>query len=105
MESPWAVGLVTSAHAHIAAALVFSVVLTACCQWVIAKRTGAVIPIVDPLITRTTEAEAWPDTVLTLVGSNVVWLLARVMLSGWVDAGRDKGLARSRRVSSRDHSP
>ena len=40
--------------------------------------------IMSLLILRATDADAWPDAVLMLVGSNVVWLLVKLMLLGWI---------------------
>ena len=93
----------------IAVAFVFATMLTAGCLWAVARWTGGAIPIVDLLIIaglcsglallpgvgwvlataimsllimRTTDADGWPDTVLMLVGSNVVWLIARILILG-----------------------
>ena len=95
----------------IALTFVVAAALSAGCVWSIARWTGAVIPVVDILIitglcsglallpaygwllatvimslviTRATKAEPWPDAVLMVVGSNVVWLLAKVTLLGWI---------------------
>ena len=95
----------------LAIAFAVSTLLSAGCVWAVAKWTGVVIPIVDLLIitalcsglallpslgwvlatvimslliTRLTDADAWPDAVLMVVGSNVVWLLAKVLLLGWM---------------------
>ena len=40
--------------------------------------------IMSLLIARLTDADPWPYAVLMVVGSNVVWLLAKVMLLGWM---------------------
>jgi glucose-6-phosphate-specific signal transduction histidine kinase len=94
----------------IALAFVVATSCSACCLWAITKWTGAAVPIVDLLliaglcsglallpsvgwvlatmimsllILRATDADPWPDCVLMVVASNVVWLLAKVMLLGW----------------------
>jgi hypothetical protein len=95
----------------IAIAFVVATVLTTCCLWAVTKWTGVVVPIVDLLIiaglcsglapltgvgwvlatvimalliTRVTDADPWPDAVLMIVGSNVVWLLAYGMILSWM---------------------
>ena len=40
--------------------------------------------IMSLLITRTTVADPWPDAVLMVVGSNVVWLLTKANILGWM---------------------
>jgi hypothetical protein len=91
----------------IAAAFVTSAMLTTACLWAVAKWTHVTIPTIDLsiigtlcaglallpfvgwvlatlimslLILRTTEADGWPDTVLMLIGSNIVWLLVSTIL-------------------------
>jgi hypothetical protein len=93
----------------IALAFFVSALLSACWLGAIAKWRDARVPIVDLLIiaalcaglallpsvgwvlatlimtlliTRTTDADGWPDTVLMVIGSNVVWLVARMMFLG-----------------------
>jgi len=95
----------------IALAFVIATLLSACCLWAVTKWTGVAIPIVDLLIiaglcsglallpgvgwvlatvimslliTRTTVADPWPDAVLMVVGSNVVWLLTKANILGWM---------------------
>jgi hypothetical protein len=95
----------------IAAAFVAGTVLTTCCLWAVMKWSGVAVPIVDLLIIaglcsglallpsvgwvlatmimtllilRTTEADTWPDAVLMIMGSNVIWLFVRVVLFGWI---------------------
>jgi hypothetical protein len=94
----------------IALAFVVATLLSATCLWAVTKWTGVAVPIVDLLIiaglcsglallpsvgwvlatvmmslllTRLTDADPWPDAVLMVVGSNVVWLLVKAMLLGW----------------------
>jgi hypothetical protein len=94
----------------VAVAFVVATSLSGGCLWAIAKWSGVAAPLVDLLIiaglcsglallpwvgwvlasmfmallvTRTTEADPWPDAVLMVVGSNVAWLLMRAMLPGW----------------------
>lgn len=96
-------------HMSIAIAFVVSTVLSAGCLWAVARWAGVRVPVVDLLIIaglcsglallpsvgwvlatiimsllilRTTDADGWPDAVLMVVGSNVVWLLVRVVLPG-----------------------
>jgi hypothetical protein len=96
--------------ALIALAFATTALLSAGCLWAVTKLTGAAVPIVDLIIiaglcsglallptygwllatvimslllTRATNADGWPDTVLMAVGSNVVWLLAKVLLLGY----------------------
>ena len=91
----------------IAATFVVAAVLSACCLWAVSTWRGARIPIVDLLIiaglcsalallpragwalatlilallpTRATDADPWPDAVLMVVGSNVVWMVTKAML-------------------------
>jgi hypothetical protein len=98
-------------HMSIAVTFVVGMLLTACCLWAVTKWSGVAVPVVDLLIiaglcsglallpsvgwvlatmimtlliTRATDADGWPDTVLMLVGSNIVWLLVKVMLLGRV---------------------
>ena len=93
----------------IAIAFVVATVLTTCCLWAVTKWTGVVVPIVDLLIIaglcsglamlpslgwvlatlimsllilRTTDAETWPDAVLMLVGSSVIWLSVKLIFTG-----------------------
>jgi hypothetical protein len=93
----------------IAVAFAFATVLTSGCLWAVTKWSGDAIPIVDLLIIaglcsglsllpsvgwvlatiimsllilRATDTDSWPDAVLMLVGSNIIWLLARVMILG-----------------------
>ena len=95
----------------VAVAFVAATLLTACCLWGVARWVGVAVPIVDLLIIaglcsglsllpsvgwvlatmimsllllRATDADAWPDAVLMIVGSNVVWLVVRVVLLGWI---------------------
>ena len=95
----------------IAVAFVVATLLSACCLWAVKKWTGVAIPIVDLLIiaglcsglallpgvgwvlatvimslliTRTTVADPWPDAVLMVVGANVVWLLVKANILGWM---------------------
>jgi hypothetical protein len=95
----------------VAFAFVAATVLTTCCLWAVAKWSGFAVPIVDLLIIaglcsglallpsvgwvlatmimtllilRTTEADTWPDAVLMVFGSNVIWLFVRVVLLGWI---------------------
>jgi len=95
----------------IAVAFVFATMLTAGCLWAVARWTGGAIPIIDLLIiaglcsglallpgvgwvlatvimslliTRTTDADPWPDAVLMVVGANVVWLLVKANILGWM---------------------
>ncbi len=91
----------------IAIAFFVSTLLSVCCLWTVAKWTGARVPIVDLLIiaglcsglallptvgwilamvimslliARTTDADVWPDAVLMVVGSSVIWVLVDVAL-------------------------
>lgn len=93
----------------IALAFVVATLLSAGCLWTVTKWTGVAVPVVDLLliaglcsglallpgvgwvlataimsllITRVTDTDPWPDAVLMVVGSNVVWLLAKAMLLG-----------------------
>jgi hypothetical protein len=93
----------------IALAFFVSALLTACWLWAIAKWRDARVPIVDLLIiaalcaglallpsvgwvlatlimslliTRTTDADGWPDVVLMIIGSNVVWFLVNMVFAG-----------------------
>jgi hypothetical protein len=93
----------------IALAFVVAALLSASCLWAVTKWTGVAVPLVDLLIiaglcsglallpgvgwvlatvmmslllTRVTDADPWPDAVLMVVGSNVVWLLVKAMLLG-----------------------
>ena len=95
----------------IALAFVTATLLSAGCLWAVTKWTGVSIPTVDLLIiaglcsalallpgvgwvlatvimslliTRTTAADPWPDAVLMVVGSNVVWLLVKANVLGWM---------------------
>ena len=95
----------------IAVAFVASTLLTVCCLWGVTRWVGVAVPIVDLLIIaglcsglallpsvgwvlatlimsllilRATDADTWPDAVLMIVGSNVVWWLVRVVLPTWV---------------------
>jgi len=95
----------------IALAFVIATSLSAGCLWAVTKWTGTAVPSVDLLIiaglcsglallpgvgwvlatiimslliTRTTEADGWPDAVLMVVGSNVVWLLVKANILGWM---------------------
>ncbi len=95
----------------VAVAFLVGTLLSACCMWAVTKWTGVVLPIVDLLIiaglcsglallpgvgwvlatvimslliTRTTDAGPWPDAVLMVVGSNVVWLLVKANILGWM---------------------
>ena len=94
----------------IAVAFVVATSLSACCLWAVAKWAAFSVPIVDLLIialcsglallpgvgwvlasvfmsilsTRLTEADPWPDAMLMVVGSSVVWLLAKMALLGWM---------------------
>jgi hypothetical protein len=83
--------------------------LTACCLWAVTKWAGVAVTVADLLIiaglctalallpslgwalatlimyllvTRVTGADVWPDTVLMVAGSNLVWSLVKVMLLG-----------------------
>ena len=38
--------------------------------------------IMSLLILRTTDAETWPDAVLMLVGSSVIWLSVKLIFTG-----------------------
>jgi hypothetical protein len=93
----------------IALTFVAATLLSAGCLWAVAKWAGVAVKVVDLLIIaalcsglallptvgwvlatlimsmlvlRLTDADGWPDAVLMLVGSNIVWLLAKVMLLG-----------------------
>jgi len=95
----------------IALAFVTATLLSAGCLWAVTKWTGTTVPTVDLLIiaglcsglallpgvgwvlatvimslliTRTTAADPWPDAVLMVVGSNVVWLLVKANVLGWM---------------------
>lgn len=95
----------------VAIAFVVATALSTCCMWAVTKWTGLVVPVVDLLIiaglcsglaplprvgwvlatvimalliTRVTDADPWPDAVLMVVGSNVVWLLTYVMILDWM---------------------
>ena len=95
----------------IALAFVIATLFSAGCLWAVTKWTGVSIPTVDLLIiaglcsalallpgvgwvlatvimslliTRTTAADPWPDAVLMVVGSNVVWLLVKANILGWM---------------------
>lgn len=94
-----------------ALAYVVATLLSACYLWAVAKWTGLVVPLVDLfviaglcsglamlpslgwvlatlimslLILRTTDAETWPDAVLMLVGSSVIWLSVKLIFTGWM---------------------
>jgi len=95
----------------LALAFVLAALFSAGCLWAVTKWAGVAVPIVDLLIiaglcsglallpgvgwvlatvimslliTRTTAADPWPDTVLMVVGSNVVWLLVKANVLGWM---------------------
>ena len=95
----------------VALAFVVSAALSAGCLWGVAKWVGFVIPTADLLIiaglcsslallprvgwvlasvilslllARLTDADPWPDTVVAIVGVNLVWLLVKVTLLGWM---------------------
>ena len=95
----------------IALAFVISAALSAGCLWAVAKWAGFVIPTADLLIitglcsslallprvgwvlasvflslllARLTDVDPWPDTVIAIVGMNLVWLLVKVALLGWM---------------------
>jgi hypothetical protein len=87
----------------VALAFVMSALLTAGLLWAVSWLSGARIPLVDLLIIaglcaglallpgygwalatifmallvlKTTDADVWPDAVVMIVGSNVIWLAA-----------------------------
>ena len=91
----------------IALTFLVSALLSTCCLWAVAKWSGARIPIVNLfiiaglcsglallptvgwvlaavilslLILRTTDADPWPDALLMVVGSSVIWLFVSVAL-------------------------
>jgi hypothetical protein len=95
----------------VAVAFVITALLSACCLWAVTKWSGTAVPIVDLLIiaglcsglallpgygwllatvimalllTRATAADPWPEAVLVVVGSNAIWLLAKVTLLGYM---------------------
>jgi hypothetical protein len=95
----------------IAVAFVAAALLTTCCLWAVSRWVGVAVPIVDLLIIaglcsglsllpsvgwvlatvimsllilRATDADAWPDAVLMIVGSNAIWLLVRAVLPGLI---------------------
>ena len=95
----------------IALAFVVAAGLTTCCLWAVAKWSRVVIPIVDLLIIaglcsglallpragwvlaalimsllilRTTDADGWPDAVLMIVGSSLIWMIVKVVFLGWI---------------------
>ena len=99
----------SGARTHMSIALAFAVatLLTTSLLWVVTTWAGAAVPVLDAviiaalctglamlpsvgwvlatlimsiLITRLTDADAWPDTVLMVVGSNVVWLTVKMLL-------------------------
>jgi glucose-6-phosphate-specific signal transduction histidine kinase len=90
----------------IAATFVAATLLSTGCLWTVSKWTSVAVPTADLLtiaglcsglallpsvgwllatvimsllIMRLTEADPWPDAVLMVVGSNVVWLLVKVI--------------------------
>jgi hypothetical protein len=95
----------------LALAFVVSAAFSAGCLWAVAKWAGFVIPTADLLIiaglcsalallpgvgwvlasvflslllARLTDADPWPDAVAMVVGANLVWLLVKVSLLGWM---------------------
>ena len=98
-------------YMSIAVAFVAATLLTTCWLWAVTKWSGVAVPTVDLLviaglcsglallpsvgcvlatmimsllILRTTDADMWPDAVLMITGSIVVWLFVRVVLLGWI---------------------
>jgi hypothetical protein len=93
--------------ASLAVTFVAATALSAGCLRVVARLTGVALPVADALfiaalcsglallpgygivlaviiasllILRTTEADPWPDAVLMIVGSTVVWLAVNVLV-------------------------
>lgn len=95
----------------LAFAFILATSLTGGWLWTVTKLTGVVVPVVDLLIIaglcsglallpgvgwvlatlimsmlvlRTTDAGTWPDAIMMLVGSAVIWLLVDLTILGWL---------------------
>ena len=91
----------------VVAAVIVSAVLSTALLWAVSKWSGSRIPLVDLvliatlcaalaplprvgwvlatlimslLLTRATDADPWPDVVLMVIGSNVVWLMTNLLV-------------------------